>query len=111
MALTFHHGIRIFSLLTPSVQVNPILNLFLSTLVLEHSRARRTRMSPRVTKSHRAAIFDGAYLKNRVRYGCDSSSYRTILQRATIKTLTFGDHTPFSFYDAISGDAGTYSIG
>ena len=69
--------------------VNPISNLFMSPSTLEHSRAHRTEMSLRVTKCHRAAIFDEAYLGARVKYGCDSSSYKTVLQRPTITSLTF----------------------
>ena len=70
-------------------QVNPIPNLILSPSVLERSQARRTGMSLRVTKCHRAAIFDGSYLGARARYGWDSNSYKTVLQRPTITSLSF----------------------
>ena len=69
ISLTFHRGIELSAPLAPGGRVNPIPNLVLSPSVLERSQARRTRMSLRVTKCHRAAIFDGVYLGARVRYG------------------------------------------
>ena len=86
-------------------------NLIMSPSVLKHSQARQTRMSLRVTKCHRVVIFDRAYLRACGRYGCNSNSYKTMLWGPTITSLTFGDHTPFSFYDAISGDAKICSVG
>ena len=82
-------GIELSTLLALGGRVNTILNLVLSPSVLERSRARRTRMSLRVTKCHRAAIFDMAYLGTRVRYGCDFSSYRTVLWISTITSQNF----------------------
>ena len=68
-------------------------------------------MSLRVTKCHRAVIFGEAYLRARVRSECNSSSYRTMLQRPTITLSLFGDLTLFWFCNAISGDAETRSVG
>ena len=88
-SLTFRHGIKLSSLLALIRLVNPIPNVVLSPLGLKRSRARQTGMSLRVTKCHRAAIFDRAYLRARARYGCDFNSYRTILWISTINSLTF----------------------
>ena len=74
ISLIIHHGIKLFILLALSGWVNPITNLVLSPSTLEHSWACQTGMSLRVTKCHRAVIFDGAYLRARARYGCGSSS-------------------------------------
>ena len=89
ISLTFLRGIELSALLALGGWVNPISNLILSPSMLEHSLARRTEMSLRVTKCHRAAIFDMAYLGARAKYGCDSSSYKTMLWRPTITSLTF----------------------
>ena len=96
ISLTFHRGNELSPLLALGRWVNPIPNLFLSPSVLERSLARRTRMSLSVTKCHRAVNFDGAYLRARARYGCDSRFYRTMLQRLTITSLTFWrSYSPF----------------
>ena len=89
ISLIFRHGIKLFAPLAPGGRVNSIPNLVLSPSMLERYPTRRTGMSLRVTKCHRAAIFDGAYLGARAKYGCDSSSYRTVLRRPTITSLTF----------------------
>ena len=65
------------------------IRIHLSQSMLKHYPTRRIGMSLRVTKCHRAAIFDGAYLRTRAKYGCDSSSYRTVLRRPTITSLSF----------------------
>ena len=89
ISLIFRRGIKLFAPLAPGGWLNPIPNLILSPSMLERYPTRRTRMSLRVTKCHRAAIFDGAYLGARANYGCDSNSYRTMLRRPTITSLTF----------------------
>ncbi len=89
ISLTFHPGIKLSIPLAPSGWVNPILNFIPFHWELKHSQACQTEMSLRVTKYHRAAIFDEAYLRACARYGCDSSSYRTMLQRPTKNSLTF----------------------
>ena len=95
ISLTFHRGIKL-SPLALSGQVNSIPNLVLSPSMLKRYPTRRTELSLRVSKCHRAAIFDGAYLGARAKYGCDSSSYRTVLWRPTITSLTFSrSHTVF----------------
>ena len=88
-SLTFHCGIELSTPLALGGLVNPIPNLVLSPSMLEHSKACQIGTSLRVTKCHRAANFDGVYLKDRARYGCDSCSYRTMLMRTTVTSLTF----------------------
>jgi len=77
--LIFHCGIKLSTPLALGGQVNSIPNLVLSPSMLECYPTSQTGMSLRVTKWHRAAIFDGAYLGARAKYGCDSRSYRTML--------------------------------
>ena len=77
------------ALLALGGQVKPIPNLIFSPSVLERSQACRTKTSLRVTKCHRAAIFDEAYLGARVRYGWGSRSYRTMLHIPTITSHAF----------------------
>ena len=89
ISLIFHCGIKLSAPLALGGRVNPISNLFLSPSMLERYLTRRTRMSLRVTKCHRAAIFDRAYLGARTKYGCNSSSYRTMYRRPIITSLTF----------------------
>ena len=89
ISLTFHRGIEPSISLASGGWVNPIPNLVLSPSTLERYPTRRTRMSLWVTKCHRDAIFDRAYLRPRVRYGCNSSSYKTVLWRPIITSLTF----------------------
>ena len=89
ISLTIHHGVELSIPLVSGGQVNPNPKLVPSYWVLEHSRARQTKTSLRVTKCHREAIFDGEYLGDCTRCGCDSRCYRTVLQRPTITSLSF----------------------
>ena len=92
------------TLLALGGRVNPIPNLIPSPSVLERSQARQSGMSLRVTKCHKAAIFDGAYLRARARYGCNSNSYKTVLQRPTITSLSFWrSHSIFILWRHLGG--------
>ena len=89
ISLTFHCRIKMSTPLALSGQVNPIPNLVLSPSMLEHYLTCEIGISLRVTKCHRASIFDGAYLGAHVKYGCDANSYRTVLWIPTMTSLTF----------------------
>ncbi len=86
--LIIHHGTKLSTSLALSGQVNPSLKLALSYWPLKYSWVCQTKLTLRVTKYHRVAIFDEPYLGACVRYRYNFGCYRIMLLTPTITSLS-----------------------